>query len=124
MIRQGRANGWLTVPLEALPPWASLNGATLDHVKPGVIPGRGGALLASIALDASKLEGPLLRVPRDLILGIERIQEHARVDRDFREVLASLSEFGRVGVIPFSFSDGALSKLGFPSATSWVTRFC
>ncbi|OQO09947.1 hypothetical protein B0A48_04302 [Cryoendolithus antarcticus] len=73
-----------------------MNGAQFHEVKSGIVSGRGGALLASLAVQNS-VEGAecLLTVPKDLILSMETIREHARSDRDFREVLESLGDFGR-----------------------------
>ena len=98
MLRQGKSQGWLTLPPEAFNPWAQLNGVKFHDVKPGRIAGRGSALIASKAVTNSA-EGAecLLTVPRDLILGQEQILEQARVDRDFREMLESVGDFGRVG---------------------------
>lgn len=97
MIRRGKAEGWLQLPPEAFLPWAAINEITFDRTIPGVIPGRGGALLAKEALDAENdVSLVLMKVPKDLILSLERVQEHAKVDKDFREVLESLGEFGRV----------------------------
>lgn len=100
MIRNGKASGWLQLPAEALLPWASLNDVAFKRVEPGIAVGRGGALLASQDLpDDSDAEDPepLMIVPRDLILSLERVLEHAKVDKDFREVVDSMGEFGRVG---------------------------
>lgn len=104
MLRRGKTQGWLTLPSEAFIPWAHLNGVRFHHVKPGHIAGRGSALLASKTVTNSA-EGAecLLTVPRDLILSLEQILEQAKVDRDFRELLESLGDFGRVGAyLPFS----------------------
>ena len=98
MIREGRARGWLQLPSEAILPWALLNDVTFDRTVPGAVVGRGGALLAKENLD-SDISNVLLTVPRELILSLERVQEHAKVDRDFRDVLDSLDDFGRVGVV-------------------------
>lgn len=99
MLRQGKLQGWLSLPPEAFNPWAQLNGVKFHDVKPGRIAGRGSALLASKAITNSS-EGAecLLTVPRDLILGQEQISEQAKVDRDFQELLESVGDFGRVGV--------------------------
>ncbi len=106
MIRRGRTEGWLTLSGEAFRSWADLNDVTFDGTQPGVAPGRGAALIASAAHDAeSDDSNALLTVPRDLILSLEKCQEHARVDRDYREVLESLGDFGRVGL---SFNSLAL----------------
>ena len=100
MIRRGRAEGWLHLPSEAFLPWAMLNEVTFERTLPGSIDGRGGALLAKEELDADKDNSQvLLNVPSCLILSLERVQEHAKVDKDFREVLESLKEFGRVGLL-------------------------
>ena len=97
MIRRGKVEGWLQLPINALLPWAVLNDVTFDRIIPGFAAGRGGALLAKGDLDADKnISNVLLTVPRDLILSLERVQEHAKVDKDFREVLESLGDFGRV----------------------------
>lgn len=99
MIRRGKAEGWLQLPSEALLPWAMLNDVAFDRTVPGRADGRGGALLAKEDLNADNEEESrlLITVPRDLILSLERVQEHAKVDKDFREVLESLGDFGRVG---------------------------
>lgn len=98
MIRRGKAEGWLQLPPQALLPWAMLNDVSFERAIPGVVKGRGNALLAKEDLDASKDDtNVLVTVPRDLILSLERVREYAKVDRDFREVLDSLNDFGRVG---------------------------
>lgn len=100
MIRRGKREGWLQLPSEALLPWAMLNEVSFDRTVPGISEDRGGALLAKENLNADDDESRiLLTVPRDLILSLERVQEHAKVDKDFREVFESLGDFGRVGSI-------------------------
>lgn len=98
MLRQGKSQGWLSLPPEAFKPWAHLNGVRFHEVTPGRMAGRGSALLASKAVKNSS-EGAecLLTVPKDLILSQEQVMEQAKVDRDFRELLESLGDFGRVG---------------------------
>lgn len=110
MLRQGKSQGWLSLPPEAFNPWAQLNDVKFHDVKPGRIAGRGSALIASKAVTNSA-EGAecLLTVPRDLILGQEQISEQAKVDRDFRELLESLGDFGRVGYTTISFSPSLFS---------------
>ena len=98
MLRRGKAEGWLQLPSNALLPWAMLNDVTFDRTVPGIVEGKGGALLAKEDLDADTDNlRVLLTVPRDLILSAERVQEHAKVDGDFREVIESLGEFSMVG---------------------------
>lgn len=106
MIRRGKAEGWLQLPSEAFLPWATINEINFTRTVPGSIPGRGGALLASEPLYAASDQSPVLvTVPKDLILSLERVQQHAKVDKDFREVLENLGDFGRVStctLYPFS----------------------
>lgn len=105
------------MPPEAFRPWALLNGVAFHEVKTGAIEGRGSALLASKAVTNSA-EGAecLLTVPKDLILSQERVMEHAKADRDFREVLESLGDFGRVGLSSGSF---CLQSGNSPSVQSY-----
>ena len=102
MIREGRAAGWFALAPDAYLSWASLNGVELSHVAPGVVAGRGGALVASETLRPESSITPLMTVPRELILSLERVKEHSKTDRDYREVLESLSEFGTVGLAALS----------------------
>ncbi|KAK1021626.1 hypothetical protein LTR33_018406 [Friedmanniomyces endolithicus] len=96
MISEGKAAGWLQLPTEAFLPWAKLNDIAFDHALPGVSMGKGGALLASNEVNSNGgTPQALMTVPRSLILSLERVMEHAKVDKDFREVLESLGEFGR-----------------------------
>ncbi|KAK0938937.1 hypothetical protein LTR29_009548 [Friedmanniomyces endolithicus] len=96
MISEGKAAGWLQLPTEVFLPWAKLNDIAFDHVLPGVSMGKGGALLASNEVNSNEgTPQALMTVPRPLILSLERVMEHAKVDKDFREVLESLGEFGR-----------------------------
>jgi len=122
MIRRGKASEWLTLPSEAFRLWSGLNGVAFHEVKPGVIPGRGSALLASKPVTNSA-EGAecLLTVPRDMVLGYERVLEHAKVDKDFREVLESLGDFGRVGLLSISPSP-FYHSFTTCRATSWAIR--
>ena len=99
MIRRGKTEGWLQLPQNTFVSWATLNDVTFDRTVPGDIPGRGGALLAKEDPNAEEdSSNVLLTVPKDLILSLERVQDHAKVDKDFREVLQSLGDFGRVGL--------------------------
>ncbi|KAF2224927.1 hypothetical protein BDZ85DRAFT_233174 [Elsinoe ampelina] len=99
MIREGKEEGWLQLPSEALPPWAALNNIKLHDIKVGVDPvhpERGAGIFAQKPLSCpSDSHTTLMTVPRDLILSKERIEQHAKVDRDFRDLLSTLGEFGQ-----------------------------
>ena len=99
MIRDGKQKGWLSLPVNTLPAWAAFNSVSFDGVNIGPLPGkedRGSTVIAKRSLKGSH-EPPLMTIPRDLILSLDRIHEHAKSDSDFRAVLDGLDEFGRVG---------------------------
>lgn len=110
MIRDGKQRGWLSLPVDTLPVWAAFNSVSFDGVNIGPLPGkedRGSTVIAKRSLKGHD-EPPLMTIPRDLILSLDRIQEHAKSDSDFRAVLDGLDEFGRVG---FAFLPSPLSSL-------------
>ena len=116
MIRRGKTEGWLQLPQNAFVPWALLNDVTFDRTVSGVVQGRGGALLAKEDLNADEdSSNILLTVPRDLIISLECVQDHAKVDKDFREVLESLGDFGRVGL-------ASLETRGSPFRATLITN--
>ncbi|KAI5206068.1 SET domain-containing protein [Aureobasidium subglaciale] len=97
MITEGKQRGWLSLPVETLPVWAAFNAVTFDGVKIGPLPGkedRGSTVIAKRFLKGGE-EPPLMTIPRDLILSLERIHEHAKSDSDFHAVLDGLDDFGR-----------------------------
>ena len=99
MIRDGKQRGWLSLPVDSLPVWAAFNSVSFDGVDIGPLPGkedRGSTVIAKRSL-RGRHESPLITIPRDLILSLERIHEHAKFDSDFRAVLEGLDDFGRVG---------------------------
>ncbi|KAH0171112.1 SET domain-containing protein, partial [Aureobasidium melanogenum] len=97
MIRDGKLQGWLSLPVDTLPVWATLNNVSFDGISIGPLPGkedRGSTVIAKRLLKGGH-EPPLMTIPRDLILSLERIHQHAKSDSDFRAVLDGLDEFGR-----------------------------
>lgn len=99
MIRRGRAEGWLRLPIQSLPSWATLNNVQFNGITVAPQRGledRGSTVIAQQTLRATEPATALMVVPRDLILSLERVLDHAKYDADFREVLDSLGDFGRV----------------------------
>jgi hypothetical protein len=97
MIRRGRTEGWLQQPIETLPTWAEFNGIKFNSVKIGPIPGlenRGSTVIATREL-AGNREGPLITVPKDLIISRRNIDLIAKSDQHLREVLDAVGDFGR-----------------------------
>ena len=98
MIERGRAEGWLKLPVSAFQPWANLNGAVFNGVKVGPLPGyedRGSTVIAERDLSGGD-EDPLMVVPRDLVLSLEGVQNHAKSDKNLQELLDALGDHGRV----------------------------
>ncbi|KAF2424908.1 SET domain-containing protein [Tothia fuscella] len=94
MIRRGKREGWLNLPPSAVRPWAGLNGVTFDGVKIGSIAGRGTGVVASRVLKGGN-EGPLMVIPGDLILSLERVELQAKSDQKLQELLSTLGDYAR-----------------------------
>ncbi|KAK8248656.1 hypothetical protein IWZ00DRAFT_489650 [Phyllosticta capitalensis] len=96
LIRRGRQEGWLTLPMKALKPWADLNGVAFNNVSAGPLPGlehRGSAVVAERDLDGDNNE-PLMTIPRDLVLSLDGVRLYAKSDKHLRQLLEVLGDFG------------------------------
>jgi len=70
----------------------------LDEVSVGPLPGlehRGSTVIAKRNMTGGD-ENPLMVVPRDLVLSLENVQDHAKSDKHLRAVLDALGDHGRV----------------------------
>jgi len=82
-----------TLPIEALPGWARLNGLEFLNCKLDQTEDKGIGLVAtselSLAAGDAGLDDdkPLLKVPRDVVLGADTIEDFAKVDQNFRQLL-------------------------------------
>jgi len=82
-----------TLPIEALPGWARLNGLEFPNCKLDQTEDKGIGLVAtselSLAAGDAGLDDdkPLLKVPRDVVLGADTIEDFAKVDQNFRQLL-------------------------------------
>jgi hypothetical protein len=83
--------------------WCRVNGIAFHGVKVGAshIDGGGEGVLADRDLSGGE-EGPLMVVPRDMILSRESVELQAKSDKWLREVLGACGEFGRVSYIQYS----------------------
>jgi hypothetical protein len=79
------------LPITALPAWTKLNNVIFNDISVDDMEGKGFGLLADRPLSSEDaFDIPvLLRVPKDLILSAEAVGEHARVDGEFRLLLAA-----------------------------------
>ncbi|PHH70613.1 hypothetical protein CDD82_7015 [Ophiocordyceps australis] len=75
------------LPLEALPVWTRLNGASLDGAALEPLDGKGMGLVWS---DQSQDARIALAVPRDLVLSAETVHEYAKVDHRFKQLLDAI----------------------------------
>lgn len=100
MIRRARQLGHLTLPISSLEPWAKFNGITFSGIKCDPIPGSGSGVVANCdlngAIEEGGGEGPLMTIPKELVLSLERVRMFALADRDLSEVLEAMGEFCRV----------------------------
>ncbi|KAF6844857.1 set domain-containing protein [Colletotrichum musicola] len=78
------------LPLETLSTWAMFNDVDLVDVEAREIPGCGLGLISNKALSREEetFDIPtLLRIPHELVLSAEAVENYAKVDRNFRELL-------------------------------------
>ncbi|KAI9742270.1 MAG: hypothetical protein M1818_004170 [Claussenomyces sp. TS43310] len=77
------------IPISSLPAWSKLNDINFYDVRVQTLDASGHGLAAERALSsANTYDQPrLLSVPKDLILSNEAVEEYAKVDGDFRELL-------------------------------------
>ena len=80
------------LPIETLPAWALLNNISFTNVEVQEITGKGFGLVCERDLSTkpdSTLETTqtLLTIPRDLILNVEAVEEYAKEDKNFKQLL-------------------------------------
>lgn len=85
----------MKLPISSLQPWAQFNGAAFNGIKCDEIPGSGSGVVADRGLKGGD-EGPLMVIPRELVLSLERVRLYALSDQDLNEVLNALGDFARV----------------------------
>ncbi|KAK1731157.1 uncharacterized protein BDZ83DRAFT_747002 [Colletotrichum acutatum] len=78
------------LPLETLSTWAMFNDVDLVDVEAREIPGCGLGLLSNkeLSREEETFDIPtLLRIPGELILSAEAVENYAKVDKNFRQLL-------------------------------------
>ncbi len=76
--------------IDSLPAWCLLNDVKFLDVRVHDIEGRGYGLVAERELtNKSEYDGnpAILKVPRDLVLSSEGVEEYAKENKDFRQLL-------------------------------------
>ncbi|KAI0024234.1 hypothetical protein F4780DRAFT_768886 [Xylariomycetidae sp. FL0641] len=118
-------------PLSSLPAWCALNGVTVADVKVGDVPGRGLGLMAERDLVNDPTIGnnrPLLTIPRELVLSAEGVEEYARENKDFRQLLdAAGRRSSRCDILLFLLMQLVLSSPDYTGkqgpTTPWTQYF-
>lgn len=125
IVRRGKDEGWLHLDVHGVQKWATASGIKFTNASPAHIPGRGIGLVADRKITSELGQKPcqILELTEELVLSLEAVKQHASFDQDFREILESIGEFGRVGFIilpPLSLSSTSLVSF---SATYLATRY-
>lgn len=87
------------LPLGSLPTWLRLNGINADGVAIQQLGSsesgadKGNAIVATEKKSSSDI---LLQVPSDLVLSLQTVHDYSKSDRDLKEVLEAVGEFGMV----------------------------
>ena len=96
------------LPIEAFPAWALLNNVDFANAEIRNIEGKGFGLVTKndITNEGREASGaaPILRIPRDLVLSAEAVEEYAKVDQNFKQLLDVAGH--QVGTAMFSCMPG------------------
>ncbi|KAK4041793.1 hypothetical protein C8A01DRAFT_34171 [Parachaetomium inaequale] len=82
-----------TLPIEGLPAWAHLNDVSFHGVKVVNTEGKGYGVVSDTDLEATDdtSDAPaLLTVPHDLVLNAAAVEEYAKEDKNFRQLLDAI----------------------------------
>ncbi|KAI1808033.1 SET domain-containing protein [Daldinia bambusicola] len=117
--------------LDDLPTWATLNGVYFNNVQVANIDGRGNGLITTneLASQEDDLEPIiLLKVPRELVLSPERVEEYAKENKSFRQLLDTAGhKSARGDILLFLLYQLVLSSPdyqgGLGPSTSWTQYF-
>jgi hypothetical protein len=77
------------LPIEGLPAWAHLNGVSFHNIKVTNTEGKGYGVVSDENLEATETADvpPLLTVPHNLVLNAAAVEEYAKEDKNFRQLL-------------------------------------
>lgn len=125
IVRRGKDEGWLHLDVHGVQRWATASGIKFTSASPAHIPGRGIGLVADHSVISERGQKPcqILELTEELVLSLEAVKQHASFDQDFREVLESIGEFGRVGLLALPSLSLNSKSLVFFSATYSAIRY-
>ncbi|KXJ91007.1 hypothetical protein Micbo1qcDRAFT_188929 [Microdochium bolleyi] len=119
--------------LDALPAWAALNGVIFGDVNAADIKGRGKGLIAKRDMSSHQdttTPSALLRIPKDLVLSAEGVDEFAKENQVFRQLLEAAGHqthrgdimlYLLVQLVLSSTSGHTVTELG--AKTAWTQYF-
>ncbi|KAI1824302.1 hypothetical protein F4861DRAFT_531054 [Xylaria intraflava] len=115
-------------PLSSLPAWCLLNNITFSGVSAADIEGRGLGLIAEKDLSDNNGEPALLTVPGDLVVSAAGVENYAKENQDFRQLLdAAGHQSLRGDILLFLLTQLILSspeyKGGQGPTTAWTQYF-
>ena len=96
-----------TLPIEGLPTWARLNGVSFHSIKVVNTEGKGYGVVSDTDLKAADdtSDAPaLLTVPHDLVLNAAAVEEYAKEDKHFRQLLDAVGHRVTEPLTPTPFS--------------------
>lgn len=77
----------LQLSIETFPAWALLQDVEFDGVAIAQTADKGYGLVPNKDLEQ---EATVLRVPRDLLLSVDQVEQYAKIDSNFRDLLNAL----------------------------------
>ncbi|GAW17112.1 hypothetical protein ANO14919_065620 [Xylariales sp. No.14919] len=116
-------------PLSNLPAWCMLNNITFTGVKATDTEAQGLGLIAENDLDGKNDElPPLLTIPKELILSAAGVEEYAKENKDFRQLLdAAGRQSLRGDILLFLLTQLVLSSPDYSggqgASTAWTQYF-
>lgn len=81
--------GEIQLPIESFPAWALLQDVEFDDVVIAQTPDKGYGLVSNKELEQETI---VLRVPKDLLLSVDQVEQYAKVDSNFRGLLEAFGQ--------------------------------
>ncbi|KAK7951594.1 uncharacterized protein PG986_007322 [Apiospora aurea] len=110
--------------LHDLPAWCALNDVRFRNVKVEEVAGRGYGLVADADLPSGGA-GAMLEIPQDLVLSAQAVEDYAKIDQNFRDLLEKAGhQSHRANILLYLLMHMILSSPDFPGvhgvASAWT----
>ncbi|KAK8049413.1 hypothetical protein PG994_011143 [Apiospora phragmitis] len=108
-------------PLQDLPAWCALNDVKFRNVKIEQVAGRGNGLVAEADLPPGGADA-VLEIPHDLVLSAQAVEDYAKVDQNFRDLLEKIGhQSHRANILLYLLMQMILSSPDFPDVQGVVS---